>query len=77
MHQDYSQYESDGLVYFNVVRNSTDSDKAKWGRMSRLKEAAEGHYHANVKSVTVTKPVAVSSRYNVLMSLAKTSLSQR
>ena len=68
VHQDYSQYESDGLVYFNVVRNSTDSDKAKWGRMSRLKEAAEAHYHANVKSVTVTKPVAVSSRYNVLMS---------
>ena len=36
--------------------------------MSRLKEAAEAHYHANVKSVTVKKPVAVSSRYNVLMS---------
>ena len=68
VHQDYSQYESDGLVYFNVVRNSTDSDKAKWGRMSRLKEAAEAHYHANVKSVIVKKPVAVSSRYNVLMS---------
>ena len=61
VHQDYSQYESDGLVYFNVVRNSTDSDTATWEKMSRLKEAAEAHYKANVKSVTVKKPVAAST----------------